>query len=432
MNANTPNTTTPSYNAEAPMASSKAMVTSPRLATKPNMEHLYALNNCFLAILGKKSSARWNATVKLNEVIKKEKKMVMEMKKQRKEEKEDDNITTTAVTTVAPTASQILVPQVAHQTSPGPLGTAKSSTPMPAINRKVATTDKVKKAPRSKTPRKILQRSQHRSMRTTELAQKSGQGRLTVASTAPEEGAAMTGPVKKIIEGLSAHTPPKVEARVMTKKDKEGPVNAGIKANSPTLKPRASAGVTKKKAIVGGLRGRIAGKAKGKGGIKGVEGQSIATATTTNKATKGPRTRTPPKMLRSPQRRSARIIESMQKSGREEGKSAVAALVEGRKVSEAGSRRLIAVAVLVNVKSPILKPKAGAGVPKREGKGGKVRRVKTLLGKDDASPKSINKNGRSPAACQEGAEEVAARDGSAGIVKKLLGREDIDPEVSDT
>ena len=133
------------------------------------------------------------------------------------------------------------------------------------------------------------------------------------------------------------------------------------------------------RSIVGDLRGRIVGKAKGKGEMKkGVEGQSIATATTTDKATKGPRTKAPPKVPRSPQRRSMRI-ESMQKSGREEGKSTVTTLVEGRKVAEAGSRRLIAVAVVINVKSPILKPKAGAGVPKREGKGGKVGRGKTAL-----------------------------------------------------
>ena len=300
----------------------------------------------------------------------------MEMKKL-KEEKEDDNITTTAVTTVAPTTSQILAQQVAHQTSPGPLGTAKSSTPPPTI---IATTDKVKKAPRSKTPRKMLQRSQHRSMRITELAQMSGQGRLIVASTTPEEGPAMTGPVKKTIEGFSGHTPPKAEAGVVTEKEKEESLNAGIKANSPALKPRAGAGVTKKKAIVRDLKGRIVGKAEGKAEMKKeAEGQSIATATTTDKATKGPRTRGLPKVPRSPQRRSQRIIESMQKSRQEEGKSAVAALAKGRKVAEAGPRRQIAVAVLINVKSPILKPKGGAGVPKREGKGGKVRRGKTAL-----------------------------------------------------
>ena len=310
--------------------------------------------------------------------------MVIEMKKLKKEEKEDDNITatavtTTAVTTVAPTAPQILAPQVVHQTSPESLGIAKSSTPPPTINRKITTTDKVKKVPRGKTPRKMLQRSQHSSMPITELAQKSGQDRLIVSPTAPEEGPATTGPVKKTIEGLSGHAPPKAEARVVKEEEKEGPVNAGIKANSPALKPRAGAGVTKNKAIVGDLRGRIVGKAKGKGEMKkGVEGQSIATATTTDKATKGPRTKAPPKVPRSPQRRSMRI-ESMQKSGREEGKSTVAALVEGRKVAEAGPRRQIAVAVVINVKSPILKPKAGAGVPKREGKGGKVGRGKTAL-----------------------------------------------------
>ena len=383
MNTNTPNTTTPSYNAEAPMASSEAMVTSPHLTTKPNTEHLQALRDCFIAIQLKSPQRRWKATIKLNEVIKKEKKRVMEIKKLKKEEREDDNITatavtTTAVTTVAPTAPQILAPQVVHQTSPESLGTAKSSTPPPTINRKITTTDKVKKVPRRKTPRKMLQRSQHRSMPITELAQKSGQGRLIVSSTAPEEGPATTGPVKKTIEGLSGHAPLKAEAIVVTE-EKEGLANAGIKVNSPALKPRAGAGVMKKKAIVGDLRGRIVGKAKGKGEMKkGVEGQSIATATTTDKATKGPRTKAPPKVPRSPQRRSMRI-ESMQKSGREEGKSTVAALVEGRKVAEAGPRRQIAVAVVINVKSPILKPKAGAGVPKREGKGGKVGRGKTAL-----------------------------------------------------
>ena len=301
------------------------------------------------------------------------------MKKQKDKENEDDNITTTAVTTVSPTASQILAPQVAHQTSPGPLDTAKSSPPTPTINRKITTTDKVKKAPRGKTPRKMLQPSQHRGMRITESAQKSGQGRLTVASTSREEGPSMTGPVKKTIKELSGHIPLRAEARVATEKEKEGPVNAVIKANSPALKPRAGAGVTKKKAIAGDSKGRSVEKAKGKGEMeKGVEDQSIISTTTADKVTERPRTRAPPKVLR-PQRRSVRIMESMQKSALKERESAEGTLVEGRKVAEAGSRRQIAVAVLINVKSPILKPKAGAGVPKREGKGGKVRRGKTAL-----------------------------------------------------
>jgi len=382
MNTNTPNTA-PGHNVETPMASTEAIVTHPGQTTEASTEIKDALGDCILAIKKNDLEAKWDAIIKLDQVIKKEKKheeegkgreekkMVMatdmQKKEQKEKEKEDDNITTTAVTTVAPTKTQIPAPETAHQTSPGPLGVERNPTPSPITHQKITTTSKVRKAPRAKTPGEMLQRSRRRSLRITESSQKSGQGKPAVASTPREERPTMTRPVKKTIEGPSGQIPLKTEARVVLEKEKEGPANAATKANSPTLKPRAGAGVTKK-TIVRDSRGRIVGKAKGNGGVEKIK--STAVATTTDKATEEPRTRDPPEVLR-PRRRSMRIIESMKKSARKEGESAVDTLAEGRKVSGAGPKRMIAVAVLIIVKSPILKPKEGAGVSKRGGRGGK-------------------------------------------------------------
>ena len=227
------------------------------------------------------------------------------------------------------------------------------------------TIDRVTKAPPTRTPPEALQSLRRRSMRIIEAAHKPGQDKLAVASTRQGEGLAEDAQVEKVIADLlSSQTAPKTKAKAGMEKGKE----ATIKVNSLVLKPRAGAGITKKTAV----------KPKGKM-EKGFESKSITAATTTQNVIRPHRSKAPCKVLRSPQRRSMRILASMQKSGREEGKSAVVALVEGRKAAEARSRRLIAVAVVINVKSPILNPKAGAGILKREGRGGKVRRGKTVL-----------------------------------------------------
>ena len=377
MNTNTPNTS-PSYNAETPMASTEAIVTHPGQTTEVSTECKDAINDCVIAIKKNDIKAKLDAIIKIDQAIKKEKekkkheggegkeekKMVMatDLQMKEEEEEEDGNITTTA----APTETQIPAPEMAHQTSSGPLGVERNPTPSPTTHRKTTTTGKVRKALRAKTPVEILKRYWRRNMRIAKSSQKSGHGKPAVASTAGEEQPTMTGPAKTT-DGSSGHTPLKTEARVVLEKEKEEPANAAIMANSPILKPKAGAGVTKK-TISRDSRGRIVGKAKGNGGVEKIK--STAAATTTDKATEEPRTRDPPEVLR-PRRRSMRIIESMKKAAREEGESAVVTPVEGRKVSGAGPKRMIAVAVLIIVKSPILKPKGGAGVQKRRGRGGK-------------------------------------------------------------
>ena len=496
-------------NTTIPEDSSGTSTAWPDMSAKAETEIIEDPEAGFYGMLANRLSIFRGALVRLSEAIEqgekekeKELKMKMEMEAKLKEYKEkmDRSIATTTVTAPVPTGAQIPALQVAHRTSPESLKIKKNPTSSAIMHRKIVTTSKVMKVPRAKTPREASQCSQRRSMRIIESVKKHAQDKLAVASNTQEEGSAMTSPAKKAVEGSRSQIATMTKAKAGMKKVKE----ATIKVNSPVLKPRANAGITK--TAVKGLKSRIVKKAKAevemakevenqsitsatidrvteappartppealqslqrrsiriiesahkpgqdklavasarqeeglavdaqvekviadllssqtapkikaKAGMekgkeatikvnsqllkpragagitkktavkpkgkmeKGFESKSISAATTSHKVTGPHRSRAPCKVLRSPQRRSVRILESMQKSGREEGKSAVAALVEGRKVAEAGSRRLIATAVLINVKSPILKPKEGAGVPKREGRGGKARRGKTAL-----------------------------------------------------
>ncbi|PUU82829.1 hypothetical protein B9Z19DRAFT_1120097 [Tuber borchii] len=207
--------------------------------------------------------------------------------------------------------------------------------------------DRVTRLSRSGAPSpEALCAPQHRNMGIIGLIQRSAQKEgLSAAAVQVEK--------EKIVGGL--------RGKVASK--------AAIDGKSAILKPRAGAGVMKK-AVVGGMRGRIAAGTKGSIGIaKEVENQSITSATTTDKVIDTPRGRTSPEVLHSAQRRSVRIIELAQKSALKERKSAEGALVEGRKIAGDGLSRQIAVAVLIDVKPQILKPRAGAGVSKREDSG---------------------------------------------------------------
>jgi len=125
------------------------------------------------------------------------------------------------------------------------------------------------------------------------------------------------------------------------------------------------------------MKGRIVAKAKAEVDMaKEAESQSI-TPTTIDKVTKTSHSRISSERL--PQHRSLRIIKSMKKLAKEEGKPTEAALVEGKKLGGAGQKRLIAVAVLIDVKPQILKAGTGAGVQKRGSRSGKGRKGKTSL-----------------------------------------------------
>ena len=243
-----------------------------------------------------------------------------------------------------------------------------------------ATIDKVTEAPPASALPKVLQTPQRRSVRIFESTRKRGHDRLAVAPTGQGEVPAVAAQVEKVIvDLLGSQITPETKAKAEMEKGNK----ATIKINSPILKPRAGAGVTKK-TPVGSLRSRIEEKkGKPKGEIeKRDQGESITATTTTtitDQVTEPPRSRAPCEVLRGPQRRSMRIMESMQKLATEEGESTRTALVEGKKLAGGGSKRQFAAAVLIDVKSPILKPREGAGVSKRGGRSGEGRRGKTAF-----------------------------------------------------
>jgi len=318
-----------------------------------------------------------DARVRLIEVIEKEEKgKEMEMEggegKERERERErednekkDGNVASATATRAPP--NQVLGPQAVHHTSPENLKVAKNSAPLAIMHRRTTAIDKYVKAQCAKIPLEAPQRPQRRSMRILESVQKHAQDKLTITSIEKEEQSpVMAGPVEKVIvEGLSGQVAQGGGAKAEMGKEKE----ATIKIKCPILKPKAGAGVVKR-AVVRGLRGRFVEKAKGSVEMgKEVENRSIAPSTTTDKVTGTHPARNPSEVLHGPQRRSMRIIESMQKSARRGKETAVDALAEGEIGEGNGLVRQIAVAVPVDVKSQIMKPRAGAGVQKRRGRG---------------------------------------------------------------
>ncbi|PUU81115.1 hypothetical protein B9Z19DRAFT_1168212 [Tuber borchii] len=401
MNPDTSNTVAPIENSGTPAASSEEGIAYQELFTEAATETIGALEAGLYGLLTGSISMVWDAIVKLSEVVKKEEegkeekeekekekekvmkamgkmRVAMEMEMKRKmgikerEERDDGGVATTAVTTTGPTGTQIPAPQLADHQSPGNPNTAKSVTPSSIMRRKITIADKVTKAPHARIAREVSQGSHRRSKRIIESTQNPGQGKLPVAATAQEDGSAVAAPVEKVIvDGMNGEIVPGAEAEVVMEKGKE----VTIEGRSQVLKPRAGGGV-KKKGIVASLSRRIRKHSNSGGMGKETENQSITPPTTTDKATEARRTMALHQVPHGPRRQSVRIIEAMQKSAGKEGGSAAAGQVKQEETDKAESKREIAIAVVINIKSPILKPKGGAGVQKRVDRGGKGRRVK--------------------------------------------------------
>jgi len=401
MEAKTSNTTIPEDNP-------RTGTTWPDMSTKAETETIEVPEAGFYGMPNSLSTFR-GALVRLSEVIKqgekkgkekemkmeaeretklkeyKEKEMEMEVEmetklKEYKEKKDGSIATTTTVTTPAPTGAQILAPQVAHRTSPERLKIEKNSTSSAIMHRKIATTGKVVKVPRARTPREALQCSKRRSMRIFESVKKHAQDKLVVASSMQEEGSTVTSPAQKAVEGLRSQIATMTKGKAEMKKVKE----TTIKVNSPLLKPRDGAGIAKKTAV-GGLKCRIVKKAKAKAEMtKEVENQSITPAATIDRVTEAPPARTPPEVPQSLQCRSMRTTESAHKPGqdklavasarREEGlavdaqvEKAIADLLSSQiapKTKAKAEMEKVREAT-IKVNSQLLKPRAGAGITKK-------------------------------------------------------------------
>ncbi|PWW71927.1 hypothetical protein C7212DRAFT_348474 [Tuber magnatum] len=257
----------------------------------------------------------------------------------------------------------------------------------------------------ARAPRRIPGGARHRSM----FVAGPGRRKSVVHSTGQEgAGSAVASPVPK------KTSPGGFRGQIAAK-----PV---IKAESPVLKPRAGAGVTKRP-LAEYLKDTLVAKANAEmeeDGLK--EDQDVTTITTAAtlveaqvpaplipypaslklpnikihsmtppimpmepvtpcKARKAPRTRPPHQAKPGPQRRSMRILESARKSERgklaagstaqESGVPVEASLTTGKTVT----RSQIAVRVAAKTMSPVLKPKAGAGVKKKTVAGALGRQI---------------------------------------------------------
>ena len=413
MNTDTPNTTILRENSGTTTASPKPAIALPDLSAKADTETIGILEAGLYGMLTEKFEMVHEAYMELAGMIdqekekekkEKEEKKVKEEKKEKekedKEKKKDDNVASTTTATSPPTETQILAPQVAHQASPENLRVTKNSTPLAIVHGGITISDKFMRAPWARTPREAPQRPQRRSMHVMESGQKHAQDKLVVASSAQEE----EGPV---VDALVGQVAQKTKAKVEMGKEKEK--GATIKVESPILKPIAGTGVTKKavvkglrdriaqkvkskaemgkekgvaikvespilkpmagtrvvkEAVVRGLRDRNAQKAKAKGGVD--NGKSITAVIATDRVTRLPRSGTlSPEVLCAPQRRSMRIIGLMQKSAQEEGVSAAAVQVKKEKVVGVGLRGQVAAKAAIDGKSAILRPRAGAGITKK-------------------------------------------------------------------
>ncbi|KAG0637286.1 hypothetical protein HOY80DRAFT_282317 [Tuber brumale] len=355
-----------------------------------------------------------------------------------KKEPEDENQNVITISTTA-TQNETRIPSLPtpNHKSPGHPAIATNSTPLPVTLEKATTTDVVTKSPGERTAHEVLQVPRRQSMHTTQSAQKrgtpiAGQSSYQTSAKAttkarspilePTTGARTT---KKAIEGVSSQPSDKVEPKPQVEMDMEvdvemdkepenqnqnttttttskstkprrakapgkvprspqrrstritesvqkrgtpipgqssyqTPAKATTEARSPILKPKAGGRITKKKATRG-VSSQFADKVEPKPQVEMDEeideepenqNQNTAnTATTaTGKSTKPRRAKTPGKVPRSPQRRSTRIMESMRKAAQDKLATPMPS-------------------------SPILKPKARAGVSKRGGRGrGAARR----------------------------------------------------------
>ncbi|PWW74220.1 hypothetical protein C7212DRAFT_346161 [Tuber magnatum] len=357
----------------------------------------------------KREKAREKAREK-REKAKKKRERVKEMREKKKKEMEmkesKKNCSIITTTTTRWVMAGVLVPPrpVDHHTYLDFTDMETSSSPSPITHGEATTLDRVTEAPRARTPRDAPQESRRQSMRITQATQKPAQGKLAIAPPVQEGGVSTDVPIEEAVAGPSSQILRKTRVKVGTQKGKEGPVKAVTKVKSPVLKPRAGAGVTKK-TNPRGLKGKTAvrGKAKAKAEVErevekeveqGAENQSIANTITNDKTTKASRTRAPRPATQAPQRRSKRVIEKAQRSGQEnlavnstmqeEGGPTRNDPVKGE--TAGGSSGGIAQKTLTKVgtgkgkeghakavtkaKSPVLKPKAGAGVSKKGGRAG--------------------------------------------------------------
>ncbi|PUU81116.1 hypothetical protein B9Z19DRAFT_1077884 [Tuber borchii] len=352
MDAGGPSTAAGSYNAGSPSESSATTI-HPSQTIRTNTDKIEILYDCLLTMLTEDWEARWDAAIKLNAVINREKKK----EKGKGKEKEDGNIFTPTITDAAPNAAQVPTQHVAHQTPLRPLGIVGRPPPSPNMRRKITTADEVNTPHAS--PCEVLQSSRRRSMRIIGSAQKPENDKFAVIATAQEEEFALTSPAEGTVQGFRSQMASKTEAKARDERGKY------VKTESTILKPRAGAGVMKRTAVTS-FRSGIVEKAKAKGGMeKGTDSQSIIPTTAIEEAMEPPFTETSPEVLHGQRRRSMRIIESIEKSAQEKGESTAAGLAKGKEIVGGGSRGKIAVEVAINVESPILKPKAGAGISKR-------------------------------------------------------------------
>ncbi|PWW74221.1 hypothetical protein C7212DRAFT_365179 [Tuber magnatum] len=415
MDTGTPNTTAPGDSSGMPTANPEATTTNPDQTTETNTENMGALQAALLSMQTGNMDAQRASTARLHEVIKKEKEKEKERREKKKEQemmklKKDENNNNTTTTTTRWVLAGVLVPTlpVANHTTPNH---QTNSTSSPIMHRKPAARDKVTEAPEARTPRDAPQGPQRRSMRIIQSAQKSEQDNLAGVPVAREEmGSATDAPVEKTVEGLSGQISLKTKAKVGMGKGKGGLIQVVINARCPVLKPKAYAGVAK--TPVGGLKGRIAAKTRAKVEMEEMENQSITASTITDKATKAPRTRAPRGAPPSSQRRSLRIIESARKpvqgklaivpALQEEGGATMDAVfnktVEGlggqivprtKAKARTGKGKEASVQVVINAKSPILKPRAGAGVMKKTAVGGFKLRVVAKAMEQEAENQSI-------------------------------------------
>jgi len=371
MNTDTLNTTTLRKNSGTAAASSEGSIPRPDIAlpdlsTRVDTEIIGALEAGLHGVLTSNIHMAQDAMARLTEAIEQgeeeEEEEVEEGKEEgkekEKEKEKDGNVPTATVTTAPPAGTRILGPQAAHHTSSENSKVARSSAPLAMVHRTITATDKCIRAYWAGISRRTPQPPLRRSMRIMELVQKRAQDKLAVASSGQEEEPALAAPIGKVIvEGPSGQVAQKTKAKADMGKEKK----AAVKIKCPILKPKAGAGVTKK-AVAKGLRDGIEQKVKARDRVE--RGKSITAATTTDGATEMPQFRAPPKVL-PPQRQSMRITESMQKSAQEEGESSVAARAKREKAPGAGLRGQIAERAVIDTKSKVLKPRAGAGVTKR-------------------------------------------------------------------
>ena len=278
----------------------------------------------------------------------------MDMDPGNERENGNQNTVTSPVTTAAQTETQIPLILTADHSSPGGPAVAASSTLLPITANKTdttTTTGEITKTPWAETHQEALGAARRRSPRILESVQKSAQNIVAIL-TMQEDLTLTTTPG---LPPSNKKTTPK------------------SMSSSPILKPKLGAGVTKNKAP-----SRTPTPSQTPPKIKKQSPQveeekdkeekeeekeeeeeedekeenqnqiqnTTVAATTTTTTAKPRRGKTPGKAPRVPQRRSTRIMESTQKK-------AQAKLLP----------------TIIQPESPILKPKDGAGVSKRGGKG---------------------------------------------------------------